>query len=502
MEKTYICIDLKSFYASVECVDRGLNPLVTNLVVADITRTEKTICLAVTPALKSFGIPGRARLFEVNQKVREINRDRLSKIPAKAFWDKSCDIQELEKDKTLELDFIIVPPRMKRYMEYSTRIYDIYLKYIAPEDIHVYSIDEVFCDLTTYLDYYKLSARGLSEKMVGDVFEQTGITATVGIGTNMYLAKIAMDITAKKMPPDEKGMRIAVLDEESYRYEMWEHQPLKDFWRIGSGYSRKLHGIGLYTMGDIARYSLTKRGEDHLYKLFGVNAELLIDHSWGWEPCTIEDVKAYQPSSNSLSSGQVLHCAYTAEKARVIVWEMADRLVLDMVAKDVMADQIVLSVGYDKESLEKEETRKQYKGGIIYDYYGRAVPKYAHGTINLEGYSNTSTEITETVMELYDRIIDETLLVRRVTIAFNHVISEQKYKKTQKYEQMDLFMDIEEKDKVQQQKKEKKEKEHRLQEAILHIHGKYGKNALLKGSNLLDGATMKDRNLQVGGHKS
>lgn len=333
------------------------------------------------------------------------------------------------------------------------------------------------------------------------MFEQTGITATVGIGTNMYLAKVAMDITAKKMPPDEKGMRIAELDEEAYRYEMWEHQPLKDFWRIGSGYSRKLHNAGLYTMGDIARYSLSKRGEDHLYKLFGINAELLIDHSWGWEPCTIKDVKEYQPQNNSLSSGQVLHSAYSAEDARLIAWEMADRLVLDMVAKGVVADQIVLSIGYDRESLEREEIRSQYKGEITYDHYGRAVPQYAHGTINLKSHSNTSTEIIEAAMQLYDRIIDMNLLVRRVTIAVNHVISERKYIAGKKYEQLDLFTDIEEKDKLRKQEEEKKKKERRLQEAILQIHSKYGKNAILKGSNLLDGATMKERNLQVGGHK-
>lgn len=501
MDRTYLCIDLKSFYASVECVDRELDPLVTNLVVADVSRTEKTICLAVTPALKSFGIPGRARLFEVNQQVREINRDRLSRIPAKAFWDKSCDIRELEKDPTLELDYIIAPPRMARYMHYSTTIYGIYLRYIAREDIHVYSIDEVFIDLTTYLDFYKLSARGLAEKLVHDVFDETGITATVGIGSNMYLAKVAMDITAKKMPPDEKGMRIAELDEMSYRYEMWEHQPLKDFWRIGSGYSRKLHAAGLYTMGDIARYSLSKRGEENLYKIFGVNAELLIDHAWGWEPCTIKDVKEYQPLNNSLSSGQVLHCAYTTEKARIVTWEMADRLSLDMVSKKVMTDQLVLSVGYDRESLQNEEIRRNYKGEILRDHYGREVPKYAHGTTNLKGHSNTSSEIITAVMELYDHIVDPCLLVRRITIAANHIKSEEKLLKEVKYEQLDLFTDTTEEEKRRQKEKEKKDKERNLQEAILHIHSKYGKNSLLKGSNFVDGATMKDRNQQIGGHK-
>lgn len=502
MDRTYLCIDLKSFYASVECVDRELDPLVTNLVVADVSRTEKTICLAVTPALKSFGIPGRARLFEVNQQVRKINRDRLSRISAKAFWDKSCDIRELEKDPTLELDYIIAPPRMARYMHYSTTIYGIYLRYIPPEDIHVYSIDEVFIDLTTYLDFYKLSARGLAEKLVHDVFDETGITATVGIGSNMYLAKVAMDITAKKMPPDEKGMRIAELDEMSYRYEMWEHQPLKDFWRIGSGYSRKLHAAGLYTMGDIARYSLSKRGEENLYKLFGVNAELLIDHAWGWEPCTIKDIKEYQPVNNSLSSGQVLHCAYTTEKARIVTWEMADRLSLDMVSKKVMTDQLILSVGYDRECLQNEEIRRNYKGEILRDHYGREVPKYSHGTINLKGHSNTSSEIIAAVIELYDNIVDPSLLIRRITIAANHIKSEEKLLKEVKFEQLDLLSDAAEEEKRRQKEKEKKDKERNLQEAILHIHNKYGKNSLLKGSNFVDGATMKDRNQQIGGHRA
>ena len=402
MEKTYICIDLKSYYASVECVARGLDPMVTNLVVADMSRTEKTICLAVSPALKSFVIPGRARLFEVIQKVKDINYERRMKIPAKAFGDKSYDIRELEKDPTLELDYIIAPPRMKAYMEQSAVIYDIYLKYFSAEDIHVYSIDEVFIDLTSYLDFYKMSAHELASKIVSDVFVTTGITATVGIGTNMYLAKVAMDITAKKMPADEKGMRIAELNEQSYRYEMWEHEPIKDFWRIGSGYTRKLHSLGLRTMGDVARFSLTKYGEDRLYKLFGVNAELLIDHAWGWEPCTIADVKAYKPVSNSLSSGQVLHCAYTVEKARVIVREMADRLVLDMVDKGVVTNQLVLTIGYDRESLSDPVFRRYYQGEVVRDHYGREVPKHAHGTVNLPKHTSSSLAIIDAVIELYE----------------------------------------------------------------------------------------------------
>ena len=502
MERKYLCIDLKSYYASVECVARGLDPMVTNLVVADISRTEKTICLAVSPALKSFGIPGRIRLFEVNQKVRDINYERRMKIPAKQFWDKSCDIRELEKDPTLEMDFIIAPPRMTAYMKQSAAIYDIYLKYFAPEDIHVYSIDEVFIDLTTYLEFYKQSPHDLASEIVDVVYRQTGITATVGIGTNMYLAKVAMDILAKKMPADEKGMRIAELDEQTYRYEMWEHEPIRDFWRVGSGYTRKLHAAGLYTMGDIARYSLTQQGEDRLYKLFGVNAELLIDHAWGWEPCTMADVKSYRPMTNSLSSGQVLHCAYTAEKARVIVMEMTDRLVLDMVDKGISTDQLILTIGYDRESLQDAQFRKNYKGEIVIDHYGREIPKHVHGTRNLGKHTSSSRVIIEAMMELYDRIIDTSLLVRRVTIAVNNVISEEELEKRRAPEQLDLFTDIEAAEKKKQREKESNQKEKQLQRAILHVHKKYGKNALLKGMNLLEGATMKDRNEQVGGHKA
>lgn len=502
MIRRYLCIDLKSYYASVECVDRGLDPMVINLVVADASRTDKTICLAVSPALKSFGVSGRPRLFEVKQKVRDINYDRRMKIPAKVFWDKSCDITELEADSTLELDFIIAPPSMKRYMEVSAKIYDIYLRYIAPEDIHVYSIDEVFIDLTSYLDFYKLSPRDLASKIIGDVYETTGITATAGLGTNMYLAKVAMDITAKKMPADEKGMRIAELDEMSYRYEMWSHEPIKDFWRVGSGYTRKLHAAGLYTMGDIARRSLSRQGEDQLYKLFGVNAELLIDHAWGWEPCTIADVKAYKPMANSLGSGQVLHEPYTVEKARIITMEMLDRLVLDMVDKSLVADQVVLTIGYDRESLYDSEFRKNYKGEVIKDHYGREIPKHAHGTVNLSEYTSSSKQIIAAGMDLYDSIVDRNLLVRRVTITLCHVISEAELKRRKKPEQLDLFMDVEEAEKERREKEQTLQKEQQLQRAIIHIHKKYGKNSLLKGMNLLEGATMKERNQQVGGHKA
>lgn len=502
MERTYLCIDLKSYYASVECVARGLDPMAINLVVADISRTDKTICLAVSPALKSFGVPGRARLFEVNQMVRDINYERRAKIPGKQFRRKSCDIRELEKDPTLEVDYMIAPPRMAHYMQASTGIYVIYLKYIAPEDIHVYSIDEVFIDLTTYLDFYKLSARDLAGKIISEVYYQTGITATAGIGTNMYLAKVAMDITAKKMPPDEKGVRIAELDEMSYRHELWNHEPISDFWRIGRGYTKKLHAIGLYTMGDVARYSLSSQGEEKLYQLFGVNAELLIDHAWGWEPCTIADVKAYKPITNSLSSGQVLQYAYTAEKARVIVMEMMDRLVLDLVDKGLVTNQIVLTIGYDRDSLKDPQIRKYYHGEIVKDHYGREVPQHAHGTENLLEYTSSSKVMIEAVMELFDRIVNVHLLVRRVTIAVNNIISENTLGKRKKPEQLDLFTDMEAEEKQRKEEAAAYQKEKQLQKAILQIQKKYGKNALLKGVNLVDGATMKERNNQIGGHKA
>ncbi len=498
MERTYLCCDLKSYYASVECIDRGLDPMAINLVVADAARTDKTICLAVSPALKSFGISGRPRLFEVKQRVRDINYERRMRLPSKAFWDKSCDLRELQNDPTLELDYIIAPPRMRRYMEVSAKIHGIFLKYFSAEDIHVYSIDEVFVDLTAYLSFYRLSAHALAERVVNAVFQTTGITATVGIGTNLYLAKIAMDILAKKMPADEKGMRIAELDEMSYRYEMWAHEPIQDFWRVGRGYTKKLHAAGLYTMGDIARYSLSKRGEDKLYQLFGINAELLIDHAWGWEPCAIADVKSYQPMSNSISSGQVLQSPYTAEKAKIIVREMVDRLVLDLVNKGVVTNQLVLTIGYDKESLTNPKVR--YTGEVVRDAYGREIPKHAHGTANLEGrHSSSSKEIAEAVLQLYDRIVNQELLVRRVTIAACHVISQEAVKKEPK--QLDLFADTEELEK-QRKKAEARRKEKQLQKAILQIQKKYGKNAVLKGTNFLEGATMKERNNQVGGHRA
>ncbi len=443
--RTYIAIDLKSFYASVECVERGLDPLTTNLVVADASRTQKTICLAVSPSLKAYGIPGRARLFEVVQKVKEANAARLRKAPGRAFSGVSCNDTELKSSPGLSLDYIVAPPRMAYYIEYSTQIYNIYLKYIAPEDIHVYSIDEVFLDATDYLNTYNLSARELATKMILDVLKTTGITATAGIGTNLYLSKIAMDIQAKHIPADNNGMRIAELDEMSYRRSLWSHRPLTDFWRVGKGYANKLEEKGLFTMGDIARCSLGKPtdyyNEDLLYKLFGINAELLIDHAWGWEPCTIADIKAYKPSTNSIGSGQVLHYAYTFDKAKLIVREMTDLLVLDLVDKRLVSDQLVLTVGYDIDNLTNPEIKKSYHGAITTDHYGRAVPKSAHGSVNLGRQTSSTKLIMDAVTDLFERIVDKNLLIRRVNITANHVVDEATVQKTGSFEQLDLFTD-------------------------------------------------------------
>ena len=452
--RMYICIDLKSFYASVECIERNLDPMTTNLVVADASRTEKTICLAVSPALKSFGIPGRPRLFEVVQKVKAINNQRRWNAPNKKLEGESSNYLELKKNPSLALSYITAPPRMAYYMEYSTRIYNVYLKYIAPEDIHVYSIDEVFIDVTNYLTTYNLSARELAMKIIRDVLDTSGITATAGIGTNMYLAKIAMDIVAKKMPADKNGVRIAELDEMSYRRQLWSHRPLTDFWRIGKGYAKKLEENGLYTMGDIAAYSLVESGEDRLYKLFGVNAELLIDHSWGWEPCTIEDIRAYKPENKSIGSGQVLHCPYDFDKAKLIVREMTDLLVLDLVEKRLVTNQIVLTVGYDIENLINPEIKKLYKGEITTDNYGRKIPKHAHGTANIGRMTSSTMLIMKAVMELFDKIVNPNLLVRRVNISANHVIPESEVQQNQSFEQLDLFTDYEE----LQKKREQEEK--------------------------------------------
>ncbi len=503
---SYIAIDLKSFYASVECVERGLDPLDVNLVVADYTRTEKTICLAVSPPLKEYGIKGRARLFEVIEKVKEANRLRLEKVPGKKFNGTSCFASQLRKFPELELSYLTAPPRMAHYIECSTQIYSIYLKYVAAEDIHVYSIDEVFMDVTHYLKTYRMTARELAAKIIRDVYSQTGITATAGIGTNLYLCKVAMDIVAKHVEPDENGVRIAELDETGYRRFLWNHRPLTDFWRIGFGYRKKLEENGLYTMGDVARCSIGGAGEFYneelLYKLFGVNAELLIDHAWGYEPVTMRDIKAYRPESNSIGSGQVLKCPYESEKAKLVVWEMADMLALDLVDKGLVTDQIVLTIGYDIENLQDARRAKTYKGEITSDHYGRKVPKHAHGTKNLTRMTSSSKLITGAAQELYDSIVNPNLLIRRIYITANHVIKEGQAVKEASFEQLDLFTDYTALFKARKKEQEELLKERKLQEAMLSVKKKYGKNAMLKGTNLREEATTKERNEQIGGHKA
>ena len=501
-ENAYIAIDLKSFYASVECVERGLDPLTTNLVVADESRTTKTICLAATPAIKSYGVPGRARLFEVVQKVKEANLRRKGNAPQCKLVGESCDATELVANPSLALSYIVAKPRMALYMDYSTRIYAIYLRYIAPEDIHSYSIDEVFMDVTPYLATYRMTAHELALRMIRDVLKETGITATAGIGTNLYLAKIAMDIVAKKMPADKDGVRIAELDEMSYRRQLWTHTPLTDFWRVGKGYAKKLHAHGLKTMGDIARCSIGKPqsfyNEELLYKLFGVNAELLIDHAWGWEPCTMSAIKQYRPMSNSLGSGQVLQSPYTHEKARLIVWEMTDLLVLDLVEKGLVTDQMVLDIGYDIENMQKS-----YQGDIHIDHYGRTVPKPAHGSVNLSKYTSSSKLILDAMVDLYERITQPDLLVRRVTVTANHVIREKDVPKPEdKGEQLDLFTDYTAITAERERAETEERKEKSLQHAIIAIKHKFGKNAILKGSNLQAGGMTIERNQQIGGHKA
>ena len=504
--KTYIAIDLKSFYASVECRERSRDPLTTNLVVADPSRTEKTICLAVSPSLKKYGLSGRARLFEVIQKVNAANNIRKLKAPNHVFSGSSDDSTELQKNPSLKIDYIIAPPRMARYMEYSTKIYNIYLKYIAPEDIHIYSIDEVFIDVTHYLSTYNMTARELAMTMIQDILDTTGITATAGIGTNMYLCKIAMDIVAKHIEPDKNGVRIAELDEMSYRRLLWNHKPLTDFWRVGRGYSKKLEKIGLYTMGDIARCSIGKStdyyNEELLYKLFGINAELLIDHAWGYEPCTMEDVKAYKPETNSISSGQVLHCPYEFDKARLVVKEMIDLMALDLVDKGLVTNQIVLTIGYDIENMTDKNISQSYKGTVTTNYYGKKVPKPAHGTTNLPKQTSSTTLITNAVMELYDKIVNKKLLIRRINIVANKLVDEHSVKNANKYEQLDLFTDYEILKKQREKENAESEREKRMQNTILDIKKKFGKNAILKGMNLQEGATAKDRNNQIGGHKA
>lgn len=505
-ERSYICIDLKSFYASVECAERHLNPMTTNLVVADAARTEKTICLAVSPSLKAYGIGGRARLFEVIQKVREINAQRRRQAPGRRFTGASWNEEELRNHPELELDYIIAAPRMAHYMECSTRIYNVYLKYIAPEDIHVYSIDEVFIDATEYLGIYGMTVRELAVRMIHDVYETTGITATAGIGTNLYLAKVAMDIVAKHVAPDAEGVRVAQLDERSYRSQLWSHRPLTDFWRVGHGYAGRLEAHGMYTMGDVARCSMggpeDYYNEELLYRLFGVNAELLIDHAWGWEPCTMAEIKAYKPENNSMGSGQVLQCPYPSDKARIIVREMTELLVLDLVDKCLVTDQLVLNVGYDIENLSDERRRSAYHGEVTVDHYGRKVPKHAHGTANLGRRTSSTRLIMNAVLELYDRIIDKNLLVRRISITACRVVAESAVRDEAGYEQLELFTDYEAREKQRKEEQKELEREKKLQHAMLDIKKRFGKNAILKGTNLEEGATTIQRNSQIGGHKA
>lgn len=499
--RTYIAIDLKSFFASVECVERGLDPLTTNLVVADVSRTEKTICLAVSPSLKAYGIGGRARLFEVVQRLREVNNERRHRTFGFRLTGKSWRDEELKAHADWEVDYITAPPRMAKYIEYSTRVYQVYLKYIAPEDIHVYSIDEVFMDVTGYLETYRMTAHELAMTMIRDVLKNTGITATAGIGTNLYLCKIAMDIMAKKAPADKDGVRIAELDEMSYREQLWDYTPITKFWRVGKGIADKLAQYGMYTMGDVALCSVEHEGL--LYRLFGVNAELLIDHAWGWEPVTMDFVKAYRPETNSLSSGQVLTEPYTFKKARVVAQEMADAVALDLVSKRLVTDQLVLTVGYDIESLTNPEIRAKYQGAVVTDYYGRQVPKQAHGTANLGRHTSSTKQIMEAVADLYDRIVNPELLIRRLTLATNHVISEESARKAVTAPvQLDLFDDYEALQEQQRAEEEAQAKERRIQETILSIKSKFGKNAILRGLNLDEGATAMERNKQIGGHKA
>ena len=503
-EKCYICCDLKSFYASVECIERGLDPLTTNLVVADKRRTEKTICLAVTPSLKAYGISGRARLFEVVQRVEEVNAQRKRQAPGRVLTGSSWHDPEVRENPSLALDYIVAPPRMAHYIEWSTRIYEVYLKYAAPEDIHVYSIDEVFIDATSYLQTFRMTGREYARAIILDILKTTGITAAAGMGPNLYLAKIAMDIEAKHVPADEYGVRIAELDEMSYRQKLWTHRPLTDFWRVGRGYAAKLEAHGLYTMGDIARCSIGKSdevyNEELLYRLFGINAELLVDHAWGWEPCTIADVKAYKPENKSIVSGQVLQSPYEFDKARLVVREMADALALDLVDKGLVTNQLVLTVGYDIENL--SGLRPAYQGEVTVDRYGRKIPKHAHGTANLPGYTSSGEDLLRAVTELYDRIVDRNLLIRRLTISANRLLDEISAREKEAPEQLDLFTDYAAQQKQAEEKAAAHAKERKLQEAMLGVKKRYGKNAILKGMNLEEGATAKDQNDKIGGHQA
>ncbi len=500
-EKTYIAIDLKSFYASVECVERGLDPLKTNLVVADASRTDKTICLAVSPSLKQYGLSGRSRLFEVVQEIERQNKYRRRKIKGYEFAGSSYDDDELKANEKLAINYLIAPPRMAYYIEYSARIYDIYLKYIAPEDIHVYSIDEVFIDASSYLKTYKMDGHQLARKLISEVLQETGITATAGIGTNLYLCKVAMDIVAKHIPADKDGVRIAELDEMSYRQQLWTHQPLTDFWRVGKGIQKRLNDVGIYTMGDIARCSIGEEkayyNEDLLYKMFGVNAELLIDHAWGVEPVTISDIKAYKPDSNSISSGQVLSKPYNYQSAKLIVKEMVNELVLDLVEKEAVTDSIVLTIGYDAESLNEDS---EYEGELATDFYGRQVPKHGHGTVSFDQHTNSQTIIMPKVVELYDKISNKSLLVRRVTIAACNLKKESETDNGRFY-QLDIFSDFSRVQESEEKRDEVLDRERKVQQAILEVKKSFGKNAAIKGMDLQEDATTIERNGQIGGHR-
>ena len=505
-DKTYLAIDLKSFYASVECVERGLDPLTTNLVVADLSRTEKTICLAVTPSLKAYGISGRARLFEVVERVKQVNADRLRKAPGHAFTGSSSNDPELKSYPELALDYLVAPPRMKLYMDYSARVFEVYLKYIAPEDIHPYSIDEVFMDVTNYLSTYGLSPSGIAERMIQDVLKTTGITATAGIGPNLYLCKVAMDIVAKRIKPDQNGVRIASLNEHSYRRLLWDHRPLTDFWRVGRGYARKLEAHGLHTMGDIVRCSVGKPSDYYneklLYQLFGVNAELLIDHAWGWEPCTIADIKAYKPEFNSIGSGQVLQEPYSFTKARLVVCEMADQLALDLVDKGLVTKQLTLTVGYDRENLQDPERRKRYHGAVTRDPYGREIPKHAHGTVNLEMSTASAKALIDAAASLFDRVVNQELLIRRLNLTAVRVLPVGSVGDAHSCEQLDLFSNFGPAAEARRHHDAALARERKIQTAMLDIKKKYGKNAILRGMNLQESATAITRNASIGGHKA
>ena len=504
--RSYIAIDLKSFYASVECIERGLNPMTTNIVVADAERSEKTICLAVSPSLKSHGISGRPRLFQVVQRINAINAERKCKAPGGRFTGSSFDDNVTASSPEYSVDYIVAPPRMAKYMEVSTEIYNIYLKYIAPEDIHVYSIDEVFIDATDYLKTYNMSPRELAMTMIKDVLDTTGITATAGIGTNLYLCKVAMDIEAKHIEPDKDGVRIAELDEMSYRRKLWDHRPLTDFWRIGKGYAEKLEKIGLYTMGDIARCSLGGPGEyfneDMLYRMFGVNAELLIDHAWGWEPCRISDIKGYKPRNRSIGSGQVLHEPYTYEKAGIVVREMIDALSLDLVEKGLVTNQLVLTIGYDIANLSNPRLSAQYRGQVSTDRYGRSIPKHAHVTENLQRKTSSSQVLADAMMNLYRRITDKNLLIRRIAMSANRVTDEKCMEEKPEFQQLDFFTDYKALQQQMEEEKSRLQEERQMQETLLNIKKKFGKNAVLKGMSLQEGATARDKNNQIGGHKA